>query len=573
VLRIEPDSRFTYRYDASAIRDLSTAWGALPAAPVILISSSNIGSTAYDSAWRMGVALERAGKHAVVRSLPVVGDMVNLEGINVPAALRGIPAFAALSQGGSYKLKDAAEAGALLALGSTGPLHADIVIADKAMTAAMAAAYDALRAQMQTASPEAAEAFAQWRAAGLEPSARQAGAGEVRLANVLGRPAIVVAEGAGAQAAGLFSSYWNRVAISPLMGVQTAALPGGDASSVSLKYLGGAMGSFDVLAHSDWSANFDIGAVAANGRLPAKLVLDVAAAPSAARTPPVVSVFLNDILLGAKQLDAKGKLERITAPIPRYALSARNTLRLSFVRQMASDRCRETPEAYPVSILPSSHMTLEKSSPTDDFTGMVARYAGGANVMVPAAYLADATRTLPRVIRMAASTGVSPQNARFTAVNSGAPPAPGGAFLALDLPFKDSKSRVTADAGHVVLTSASGDALFDANGLNNIGVVEVTKVDGDTGVIYRTIGATAPAMDKPIRLADGDVALIGASGLLREVNSADPAGRNPQAGPAGSWLLGRGYWWMLPVVLVAFMIGLLVFASRARRRRAAAAKQ
>jgi hypothetical protein len=295
--------------------------------------------------------------------------------------------------------------------------------------------------------------------------------------------------------------------------------------------------------------------------------------PSAARTPPVVSVFLNDILLGAKQLDAKGKLERITAPIPRYALSARNTLRLSFVRQMASDRCRETPEAYPVSILPSSHMTLEKSSPTDDFTGMVARYAGGANVMVPAAYLADATRTLPRVIRMAASTGVSPQNARFTAVNSGAPPAPGGAFLALDLPFKDSKSRVTADAGHVVLTSASGDALFDANGLNNIGVVEVTKVDGDTGVIYRTIGATAPAMDKPIRLADGDVALIGASGLLREVNSADPAGRNPQAGPAGSWLLGRGYWWMLPVVLVAFMIGLLVFASRARRRRAAAAKQ
>ncbi len=31
ILRIEPTSRFTYKYDGAAIRDLSTAWGALPA--------------------------------------------------------------------------------------------------------------------------------------------------------------------------------------------------------------------------------------------------------------------------------------------------------------------------------------------------------------------------------------------------------------------------------------------------------------------------------------------------------------------------------------------------------------
>ena len=124
-------------------------------------------------------------------------------------------------------------------------------------------------------------------------------------------------------------------------------------TAVSLKYLGAKPGSFDVLAHADWNATFDIGSVAADGRGPGTLVIDVAASPSAARTPPVVSVFLNEVLLGAKEMEANGRRERIVAPIPRYALAARNVVRVSFVRQLASDRCRETPEPYPVSVLAS----------------------------------------------------------------------------------------------------------------------------------------------------------------------------------------------------------------------------
>ena len=300
-------------------------------------------------------------------------------------------------------MKDAAELGALLSLGSSGPFRADIVIADKAMSAAMAAALDAVSVQLRASAPDAAAAYGQWRTASLEGDARPDGTKEVRLAGMFGRPVIVVGEGAGAKAAGLFSSYWDKIATSPLMIVQAADAPSGDASAVSLKYLGGKPGSFEVLANADWIAAFDIGAVAANGRLPATLVLDVAASPSAARTPPVATVFLNDILLGARQLDGTGKAERITAPVPRYSLAARNVLRVSFTRQLASDRCRETPTAYPVSVLPSSHLLLDKVSPSDDFTGMVSRYAAGAHVIVPASYLADAEGTLPRVVRLAAT--------------------------------------------------------------------------------------------------------------------------------------------------------------------------
>ena len=570
VLRVEPDSRFTYRYDARAIRDLATAWGALPTVPVILISSKNLGSEAYDSAWRMGAALERVGKRSKIVALPLVGDTVDLDGIVIPPGLRSVPAFAGLSQGGKYKIKDEAELGALLSLGSGGPFRADIVIADKAMTAATGGAFDALRAQLQTVAPDAVAAYGEWRNRALGLPARTLAANEVQLATVFGRPVIVLVAGAGAKAAGLFSAYWNKLAVSPLMAVQTADEPISDASAVSLKYLGGKAGSFDVLAHADWNATFDIGAVAADGRLPATLVLDLAAAPSAAHTPPVASIFLNDILLGAKQMEANGRRERITAAVPRYALNARNVLRVSFVRQLASDRCRETPEAYPVSVLPSSHMLLEKATSSADFNGMVLRYVSGAHVMVPASYLSDSVATLPRVVRLAATTGVSPANGRFTAVNGDSAPLPGGPFLAMELPLKKLKSKVMLDGGHMVMASSSDKVFLDVTGMNNVGIAEVVSLDGDTGIVYRNAGTQPPAMDKAILLGQGDVAVIGSGGLLAEINTADPSGRGVVGGADKGWLLSRSYWWLLPVLLVVFMVALLVFASRARRRRASA---
>jgi hypothetical protein len=569
LLRVEPTTRFTYRYDGSAVRDLSTAWSSLPSTPTILVASSKLSAEAYDSAWRVGVALERAGKRPIIRALPAVGDTVDLRGITIPPALRSVPAYAGLTEGGQHKIKDAAEIGALMSLGAAGPFQADIVIADQSFSGAMGASLEAMRGQLPA---DAAAPYTDYRTRFLDLSAKPLASKEVRLSNVFGRPTIVVAPDAGAKAAGLFTQIWQQVAASSSVVINAADEPRSDMTAVSLKYLGAKPGSFDVLAHADWNATFDIGSVAADGRGPGTLVIDVAAAPSAARTPPVASVFLNEVLLGAKEMEATGRRERIVAPIPRYALAARNVIRVSFTRQLASDRCRETPEPYPVSVLASSHMLLEKIEAGNDFAGLMSRFASGGSVLVPASYLNDAQNTLPRVIRLAATTGVSPINAKFSAVADGTQPKIDGPFLAIDLPLSDAKkSDAKVEGGRLVIAGDGDKPLVDVTGLDRIGLLEVTKVGSDTGASYRTLGKDAPAMDKPMQLSDGNVAIIGAQGLRSEVNTVDPTGqgRLREARPS---FFERTYWWLLPILVVAFFIALLVYASRVRRRKSANAE-
>lgn len=564
LLRIEPTTRFTYRYDGSAVRDLSTAWSSLPSVPTILVAANKLSAEAYDSAWRVGVALERAGKRPIIRALPAVGDTVDLTNVSIPAGLRSVPAFGGLTEGGQHKIKDAAELGALMSLGASGPFQADVVIADQTFAGAMGANFEALRGQLPA---DAATTYADWRTRFLDPWGKPLASKEVRLSNVFGRPTIVIAPDAGAKAAGLFTRMWQSLAASSSVVIQAADEPRNDLTAVSLKYLGAKPGSFDVLAHADWNATFDVGSVSADGRGPGSLVIDVAAAPSAARTPPVVSVFLNEVLLGAKEMEANGRRERIVAPIPRYALAARNVIRVSFTRQLASDRCRETPEAYPVSVLESSHMLLEKIEPTGNFAGLMSRFANGGTVLVPASYLNDAQNSLPRVIRLAATTGVSPVNAKFSAVADGTEPKIDGPFLAIDLPLKGAdKGGVKVDGNHLVVNGKDDKPLVDITGLNRIGVLEVTTMGGSTGASYRTLGTEAPAMDKPMQLSDGNVAILGATGVQGEVNTVDPTGqgRLREARPS---FFERTYWWLLPFLVVVFFIALLVYASRVRRRK------
>src|SRR6185369_4451295 len=283
--------------------------------------------------------------------------------------------------------------------------------------------------------------------------------------------------------------------------------------------------------------------------------------------PPVVAVSLNEMLLAARQMEANGRRERIAAAIPRHVLSTHNDIRVSFVRQLASDSCRETPEPYPVSVLASSHIVLDNIEPLGDFSGLIASFANGVNLLVPIAYLYDSQNTLPRVISLASSTGVSPARARFIAVLDAGPPKLKGPFLAIDVPLRDAdQSEVKLQGDRLFLAGESARPLLDVSGLNRAGLLEVTRIGRDAGAVYRTLGREAPPMDKPLQLSAGNIAVIGMNGLRAELNTLDPSGQG-MAREARPSLTDRRWWWLLPLLVLAFAGVLLAYGYRVYRRK------
>ncbi|SDG05790.1 cellulose biosynthesis cyclic di-GMP-binding regulatory protein BcsB [Pseudomonas abietaniphila] len=571
VLRIDPHTRLSYSYDASQLQDVGAAWNALPGKPGILVAPGALSSASYDAAWRLGVALERIGKQARIVPFPSVKDSIDLGSLNVPAELKQIPAFASLDGKGMHTLDDPAQIGALLMLGQTDALSADLAVGDPQLLKAINDSLDALQRQVQSADASAASAFTQWRERHANGALNNPGTDNVRLALLGARPVLMINQDAAGKAIGLFSAAWNKLAKTRQLTVgEEANLPLSEDGRVALSRLGGQPGSIDVLAKSDWSASFPLGSVAYDGRIPTRAAVDVAAAPGASGTSPVVSLFLNDYLIGAKQLDADGQKERIEARIPRYALAAQNTLRVSFQRQPVSDLCRETPQAFPVSVLPSSHITLEKTALDNDFSGMAARFASGTEVVVPQSYLDRPASSLPQLIRIASASGVSPLRAELK-VNADAKSAiaPDKAFLTFEVPVKDSDETVQVDYEGRLLIHHKEQTLLDLKSLNHLAALQVVESGSQHGMVYRTLGGQAPDFARPVLLERGNVTILGDSGALTTFDAKDPTGSQmiDDQEPKGldAWRK-PSLLWLIPAGVIAFLV-LLLTGRRARRNR------
>lgn len=570
VLRIEPDTRLTYSYDASQLKDVGAAWIALPARPGILVAPGTLSVESYDAAWRLGVALERMGKHLRILPFPALQDNVDLSDLRIPAELLAIPAFASLNGKGSQVLTTPAQIGALLMLGQAPNVQADLVINDPQLFKAVNESLDALQNQIQGLDATAANAFTQWRERHINAALASSDNDSVRLSLLGSRPVLLIAPQSTGKALAMFSSAWNKVARSRELTVSEAQLPMSPDGRLALSRLGGNSGVIDVLAKSDWSTSFPLGSVAYDGRLPVKAVIDVSAAPGASDTAPVASLFLNDYLIGAQQLVANGEKQRMEARIPRYALGATNVLRVSFQRQPVSNRCLETPQAFPVSVLPTSHIVLEKTVLNDDFSGMAARFAVDTQILVPQAYLEHPTSSLGQVISVADAAGVSPLRAQLQV--SSQPKAlvtPDKTFLAFELPVKDSKESVKVDEHGRLRINHKDQVLLDVHSLNHLASLQAVNAGGQHGLVYRTLGADAPRFAKPILLNRGDAAILGDSGALTTFDTQDPSGsqliENQEPNRLDAWRT-PSLLWLIPGGTVLILI-LLLAGRNARRNR------
>jgi len=568
-LTISPQTRLSYRYDASAINSLDDAWGSLPGKPVLMVASRKLDQQAFDSAWRLGVAMERSGKRVAVRAFPAVGEEVDTRGLQAPAGLGQVPAFAALAGKETHKLANPAEIGALLVMGAPA-VAGDVVIADAALSTQYNAALDALQAQLAS-DPDAADAFKAWRQERMPLAGAGLASKEIRLVS-LGRQAVIaVAADAGAQGAGVFDSAWRRILASRQVQVQTALPPQSmQDGGVRLSTLGGSSASFDVVARGDWNASFPLAAVTTDGRVPDELVMDVAAAPGASSTRPVASVFWNGILLGAKQLEADGRPERLTARVPGYALGVTNAVRVTFQRQPVSVDCNEIPQGYPVNVLPTSYVKPGKAQPDGTFVGLLPLMAGSPQVMIPDSYLADAPDNIKRVIGIAAASGVSATRAELSVSPAGQAVKPARAFLAMELPVDGAKPAVKVTARKQLQVAGKDTTLLDISGLTQLSTAEVVSAGGQDGVLWHTLGEQPGMTDAPFVLNRGNIAIIGAAGPVAWIDSANPdASHPPGAGESAFFEWRRYISWSVPAISISLLVLLLflIFAMRVSRRK------
>ena len=577
---VSPQTRLTYHVDAGAIASLDDAWNTLPGEPVVLVSGAKLDASAYDSAWRLGVALEHGGKRVSVRALPSVGATVDTRGIAVPASLAAIPAFAALrDNSATHRLANEAELGALVVLGAPAA-NGDIVVADNALRTRLAGALDALAAQL-AGDADASAALRDWRARHATLADISLGSHQIRLAPLGAHTVIAVAADAGAQAAGLFDNTLRRTLTTDSLVAPIARPDARDSGSVvRLSSLGGSAQSFDVLARGDWTVSFPLASAAADSRMPSKIVLYLAAAPGPSSSHPVATVYWNGVLLAAKQLAADGQPEQLTARVPGYVLGESNTLRVSVQRQPYSADCNEIPQAYPVNVLPSlSYIVPGDAEPDGTFVGLLPLLAGGSQLIVPPRYLQAAPDTLERVIAIASASGLSPTQAELTLAPADGAVKPAKPFLAMevDVDGADPSARVTD--GTRLQINGKRAAWLDVTGLKRLSTAEVVRSHGENGVLWYAIGAQGAAASnqagstrptQPFLLNRGNLAIIGETGPLAWLDSSNPdASLPPGAGESALYEWRRYVSWGVPLVglaLLAFVM-LMIVAARARRKR------
>ncbi|VVE27320.1 hypothetical protein PCA20602_03462 [Pandoraea capi] len=567
---ISPQTRLTYRIDQKSVTSLDDAWSTLPGAPALLVAGKTLDKDAFDSAWRVGVALERSGKRVVVRALPALGDVVDTRGIDVPASLAGLPAFAAIKDNSAtHKLANDAELGALLAVGAPS-VSGEIVVADAALRTRLSAAFDALQSQFANDS-DAAEAFKAWRANRAPLAGEALGAKQIRLLSMGSQSVIAIAGDAGAQAAGLFDDALRRLLVSNNVTAPIAHTPDiEDKTVVRLSSLGGSADSFDVLARGDWTLSFPLSAVASSGRMPGEISLYLSAAPGPATSKPVATVFWNGILLAAKQLDANGRPEQLKARVPGYALGVNNNLRVSVQRQPYSADCNEIPQAYPVNVLPAaSYVRPGKAEPDGTFVGLLPLMAGDPQLIVPARYLASAPENIKRVIGIAAASGVSPSRAELTVAAGDKPVKPSKPFVAMEVPVDGATpSAVVTDRKRLEIGNKDAKWL-DITGLQRLSTAEVVRGGGQDGLLWYAIGEPKPDVGVPFLLNRGNLAIIGPAGPVAWIDTSNPdASLPPGAGESAFYEWRRYVSWGVPAIAIVLLVLLLilVLALRAGRK-------
>jgi cellulose synthase operon protein B len=388
-----------------------------------------------------------------------------------------------------------------------------------------------------------------------------------------GQPALLVSDTDAVRAGSLFAS--------PLLAA-TRGIGSASVGTTSPLALPTDRVSFDQLAVAPAQAEVfgraDLTAVIDTRRLPAgtratRLLLDVVVAPDGAGEKAVVSVFVNERLLGST-VAATGEPTHLDLPLPEGLFGAIANVRALVQRDSAQGDCRFEPQGYPAQILGSSSLVLDKADGAPlDFSDLTPRFAHGIEVRLPT-IAADQPGLVLGLVSQAAnqlSADSAPVSVDFVA--SANAPAPDAAFIAVsNSPPAGMTPRVQFDRGRLAVTDRSGRTLLDLGGFVSGAVAQIVTAGDIAGLWIKPLAAdgSAPA-PADLHLDHGDVAFIDGNGVALAMSSERDTVVRISYPDQVSWLTiaERFRSWIIAGLWLFATAALLLTLQRVFRRRPA----
>ncbi len=328
------------------------------------------------------------------------------------------------------------------------------------------------------------------------PSLAIADAGSVRAAQLFGTPLLAATRGMEAASVG---------AVSPL------ALP---ADRVTFDQLGIPPQAVEVYGRAELGAIIDTRRLPA-GKRPTRLSLDVMVAPDGAGAKAVVSVFVNERLLGSTVAATDGATH-LDLPLPDGLVGALANLRVVVERDIAQGDCRFGPQGYPAQILGSSALVLGNAGGAPhDFFDLTSRFTRGVDVLLPAAAADRPARVLGLVAQAANQLSPDAAAINVTYVAADSAPVPDAPFIAVsDRPPAGADPRVRFDRGRVAVTDQTGHTLLDLGGFDGGAVLQVLQSGDTPGLWIKPLAADGRTPSpRELHLDRGDVAFVDDKGV------------------------------------------------------------
>jgi hypothetical protein len=395
--------------------------------------------------------------------------------------------------------------------------------------------------------------------------------GSVTAVRLSGVPALLVSEAAAGQVGRLLASSslgaTRGLPVALVGEASPAALP---IDRVTFDQIGIPPTEAEVFGRADLTVTIDTRRLPA-GRRPLRILLDVMVAPDGDAGRAVVSVFVNEHLLGSK-LAAIGEATRLDMSLPDGLTGTTLGVRAVVQRRSAQGDCRFEPQGYPAQILDSSAVILGAADESvRDFSDLALHFADGVAVELPAS-AADAPLAVIGLSSEVLNL-LSPPTAAVSVslVAPGTVPAARKPFLVVSQePPAGSAPRVRFDRGRVAISDHTGHTLLDLSGFAAGAVAQAVSAGNIPGMWIRPLASdgSLPAPSN-LRLDRGDVAFVDHTGValalsterdtLLKISYPDQVSWLTIAERFRAWIIGC-VWLMVTIV---FLLGL----QRLLRRR------